>query len=599
MVETLTLSGKLEDITARPVDATTSARIKRPAPDTAAGSIITTQPAPLPVSADGSFTATVHEGLGWLYIDGDGWSDSVRFVAAAGMTTFWEAVANAYPAPIIGTWLEMKKQFQVSIEELADSIIEKVKRANPEPRATGEALLSADTVLNDLLPGRYQVPTRDVAKALGLPAEAVGTITVDWSEGVGSRRFHTFTTGAAGDFQIFRNSYYNGRWLGWREEKLPWSRGALDGTVHLDDLRGAACEGVWGVSGAVASKVGSPTAASAVVEVTVSGSITFQSMIVGEKPPKRYLRWYWNGGWQDWHEPAAAVGTPSATATTTKATDAMVESLMATTDPTKTFQADHAARVASLRSRIGPVTLDGAGGLSLIFDHGTTAVRDWVWPELKKRGLTGTLALSPEVHLDGQGDSRDQATTEELKQMVAEGLVIASHSGDHLGAISYNDLWRQIVVSKQTLESKLGTRVDSWVQPGYALSAGNYKDFGAGRSEQAYSDTMAGRLLQQTYPVITGYVGEEYLYPPVELPVGVRRSAMEKKDSIQTVYNYVNEAAEKGLKHLTFIHPYIFTDDSDDFATRGDYIAFLDHVAKLRDAGRLKVLTLPQLAIAT
>ena len=73
---------------------------------------------------------------------------------------------------------------------------------------------------------------------------------------------------------------------------------------------------------------------------------------------------------------------------------------------------------------------------------------------------------------------------------------------------------------------------------------------------------------------------------------------MEKKETVAQVRDYVQQAADKGLKHINFIHPYALLDSSDTYATKQDYINFLDLVVQLRDAGKLKVLTLPQLAIA-
>ena len=278
--------------------------------------------------------------------------------------------------------------------------------------------------------------------------------------------------------------------------------------------------------------------------------------------------------------------------------DAALDSLMKTNDPTTSFESDRAALVGDLRRRVGPVHVGDAGALALVFDHGTTAFREWVWPELKKRNLVGTMALCPEVHLDDKGDSRHRATNDEIKSWVKDGLVIASHSGDHAGAKTTTDVYRQIVVSKQALESKLDTRVDCWVQPGYSTADGDYGGFGTGQSAANYTGTLAGRLLQQTYPVITGYVGDDYLYPMQELPVGVQRSLMEKKETVAQVRDYVQQTADQGLKHINFIHPYALPESSDTYATKQDYIDFLDLVAQLRDAGKLKVLTLPQLAIA-
>lgn len=487
--------------------------------------------------------------------------------------------------------------------------IAKIDQAALEPRATGAAQLTADSDRTSLAPGRYQVPSAAVATALGLPVADRGTLTVDWLDESGVRRRHLFEVGDPGKYRIFRNHYYNGSWVtGWVLEAdftsfKPWSRGQLDGTVPLNDIRGEAYEGIWELSSGVAIELSAPVRSAAALEVMKSGTITIQRLTSAEPLPRVLSRFWWNGKWSDWETPNGGATAPEQTgqglSPAQVAADAMVESVVEVVDPTTDYQTRHAALVSEMTSRVGAPSLGTAGGLALVFDHGTTAFRDWVWPELKKRGLPATLALCPEIHLDGKGDSRHQATNEEIKQWVAEGLAIASHSGDHAGAKTNTDLWRQIVVSKQTLESKLGTPVDAWVQPGYALSGGDYKGFGSGQTAEAYTGTVAGRLLQKTYPVITGYVGDDYLYPgDTPLPVGAQRSAMEKKDSISLVRNYVTQAADKGLKHINFIHPYIFQDTSSTYATKADYLAFLDLVVSLRDAGKLKVLTLPQLAVA-
>lgn len=94
----MTLSGSLTDITSRSIESIASVTVKAPAPRVDGGSGVTiTQPTTVPVLPSGEVTIQVVPGLGWLYLDGDGWSDSIRFVAAEGMTSLWEAVVNALP----------------------------------------------------------------------------------------------------------------------------------------------------------------------------------------------------------------------------------------------------------------------------------------------------------------------------------------------------------------------------------------------------------------------------------------------------------------------------------------------------------------------
>ena len=95
---TITLTGRLADVTDRSIETITRVTAKapayRPGPDV---DITTTQPAHVDLSGDGKISLNVVAGLGWLFLEGDGWSDSIRFVAAQGMTTLWEAVVNALP----------------------------------------------------------------------------------------------------------------------------------------------------------------------------------------------------------------------------------------------------------------------------------------------------------------------------------------------------------------------------------------------------------------------------------------------------------------------------------------------------------------------
>lgn len=98
MATTITLTGRLADITSAPIDEVTRVQVKAPSYRPGPGvELTTTAPTTLDVGGDGAFTVNVVEGVGWLYIEGPGWSDTVRFVAAVGMTTMWEAVVNAMP----------------------------------------------------------------------------------------------------------------------------------------------------------------------------------------------------------------------------------------------------------------------------------------------------------------------------------------------------------------------------------------------------------------------------------------------------------------------------------------------------------------------
>ncbi|OFT67749.1 hypothetical protein HMPREF3147_01100 [Corynebacterium sp. HMSC05D03] len=562
------------------------------------------------VDQSGEFTLTTVAGKGWLYIEGPGWSDSIPFVAAEGMKLFIEAWANASSSG--GVYAIIKELIDAmggaTEQELQDLVQQAKMYADAASRASAaesvwdKGMISAKTDILSLAPGRYGLTSGAVASSMGLPGNAPGVLIVDYLDGPNGRLYGRFwwehKDNTYGRIRYSATSY-NGSFSGWLADNT-WHKMPLTTSDKLVELPPGRYPVV---SEDVAKAQGLPWSGMGYLEMEWLGTSAFQRVDwwTGVNPTHHWRISIYNKSmsaatWEHLH--GADTGEDEANAYQLAGADAAIEAMITTHDPTNSYVADHAALVGDLKRRIGPVNVGEAGALALVFDHGTTAFRDWVWPELKKRNLVGTMALCPEVHLDGKGDSRHRATNDEIKAWIGEGLAIASHSGDHGGAKTTTDLYRQIVVSKQALETKLDTKVDCWVQPGYSLEGGNYKGFGTGQLATDYTDTMAGRLLQQTYPVITGYVGDDYLYPMQELPVGVQRSLMERKDSVAQVRDYVQQAADQGLKHISFIHPYVLVDESDTYATKQDYIDLLDLVVQLRDTGKLKVLTLPQLAIA-
>lgn len=469
-----------------------------------------------------------------------------------------------------------------------------------EDKKWDKGILTRAVDLLSLAPGRYGLMSASVASSMGLPGNSAGVLIVDYLDGPNGRlsgRFWWEYQDRTYGRICYSATSYNGKFSGWQPDNT-WHKMPLTTSDKLVELP----PGRYPVASEdVAKALGLPWAGMGYLEMEWLGTSAYQRVDwwTGVQPTHHWRISIYNKGWDKavW-EHLHGADTGEGSNYQLAGADAAIEAMLTTNDPTSSFESEHAALVGDLKRRVGPVNVGSAGALALVFDHGTTAFREWIWPELKKRNLVGTMALCPEVHLDDNGDSRHRATNDEIKSWVKDGLVIAGHSGDHEGAKTTTDIYRQIVVSKQALETKLDTKVDCWVQPGYSLADGDYGGFGTGQLASNYTDTLAGRLLQQTYPVITGYVGDDYLYPMQELPVGVQRSLMEKKESVAEVRDYVQQAADQGLKHINFIHPYALADSSDTYATKRDYIDFLDLVAGLRDAGKLKVLTLPQLAIA-
>lgn len=604
----VTLTGKIADIMDRPVEDLTSAVVKHPTYQVGeVGALATSAPREVEVAEDGTFSVTVNPGKGWLHLTGSGWTESVGFVASSGMSLFIEAVANYDASPIYDLLRDLIDALGGTTEAELQALVEQAKmwadkaaqaQANKDTWYKGS--LTTAVPLLDLQPGRYGIFSKAVVDGMGLPGGAsTGMLVVQWLDGNGLYRRFVWESDAAGGYEMWRAVSYNKSNPVFSQANTPYVGKPLTAETVLTDLS----PGRYPVaSRAVAEALGLPNPGMGVLDVSWLGSKAYQRFdwMTGVNPFCHYRASVYNGSlsnavWEQLHPVTVAESDP-----TSVATKSAINALLATVDPTVDFAEKRTELVAGMKSRLGTVSTGGKGAVALVFDHGTTAFRDWVWPALKQRGLTGTLALCPEVHLDpAKADSRDQATIDELKAMVADGLAIASHSGDHQGATGWVDIHRQIVDSRATLETRLGTTVDSWVQPGYGLATGNYDGFGTGQTAEVYSSTVAGRLLQKTYPVITGYVGaDDVTHYTGALPVGAQRSLFETKDSIVRVREFIQRAADEGSKHITFIHPYAILDSSDSYANKADYLALLDLIVSLRDAGKLAVLTLPQLAIA-
>lgn len=598
-----TLTGKIIDVTSRPPESISSITVKAPSARIGSGTeVVTSSPANVDFnSSTGEITISdLTGGLSWLYIEGDGWSDSIALAVAEGMITIVEAIANATGVPGLVDLIALLLDLQNRIDEIAQGAVDEAAAEIKWHRPPLAASDNADT----LGPGAHPVPSSAVASALGLPEDTQGEIfhyELDASRL--HRRQHYRADAVNSPVKDYRRAYYNGTWRPWElAGAVPHRRGKVPAGLTPEDMQGTAFEGLWNYDSGQAAAWSIPSGAAGFIEVSSSGASTLHEVSTLTTPIQRYERRAYNGNWSsDWQqvggeEPGEVDGSEYVTATSKAAINLLIPSVV---DPTVAYESDHAALVDGLKTRLGPVSTGGKAAVALVADHGTSAFKEWIWAAAKARGIPFTMALCPETHLDGRGDSRHLATNEDIKQWISEGLSVASHSGDHGGALGYFDISRQIVTSKQKLEAKLETAVDAWVQPGYSLSDGNYDGFGTGQAVTHYTDTVAGRLLQQTYPVITGYVGDDYVYPgDADLPVGVQRSLMERKDSYQDVKDYIQQAIDTGGKHVNFIHPYAIPESSSTYVTRAEYLDFLDWLVQKRAAGALVLLTLPELAVS-
>ncbi|WP_168156411.1 pyocin knob domain-containing protein, partial [Corynebacterium sp. HMSC11D10] len=222
----VTLSGTLADVTTSPIETTTSVTVKAPAIRPDGSQVTTTKPQQVKVAANGAFSITVVPGVGWLYIDGDGWSDTIRFVAAEGMTTMWQAIVNALPVTgDMRAYLESLNDARAEVRKALDDALKTV--GSSVDKAVADRLWEKGTVaqgmdLNTLTrSGFYAVPSNVVADSLknapaDLSARTIAAVTVKSYGSAVEQVWSAIHSRDRGDFPVYRRtSDTYGNWSAW------------------------------------------------------------------------------------------------------------------------------------------------------------------------------------------------------------------------------------------------------------------------------------------------------------------------------------------------------------------------------------------------
>ena len=118
-----TLTGKITDVTGRAPNSISSITVKAPSVrigGSGGSSVIVSSPATVDFNrSTGDITISgLTIGLSWLYIEGDGWSDSIALAAADGMITLVEAVANASGVPGLVDYIELLETLRQNMQDV-------------------------------------------------------------------------------------------------------------------------------------------------------------------------------------------------------------------------------------------------------------------------------------------------------------------------------------------------------------------------------------------------------------------------------------------------------------------------------------------------
>ena len=217
-----TLTGKITDVTGRAPDSISSITVKAPSARIGSGTdVIVSSPATVNFNrGTGDITISgLTGGLSWLYIEGDGWSDSIALAVAEGMITLAEAIANAVGVPGIADYISLLANLENAVDEVAqgavDAAVDNIKWER------GDVPEGAD--IRTLAAGVWKVFSSKTARTLvNTPpqAEAKDTSVIDVQMGGRNRKVITWTAlkPSSGQPAIFRTHQDSGgSWSEWAQ----------------------------------------------------------------------------------------------------------------------------------------------------------------------------------------------------------------------------------------------------------------------------------------------------------------------------------------------------------------------------------------------
>lgn len=587
MATTMTLTGRLADITSRPVERTTRVSVKKPAYAPGPGvEITTTQPVAVATGEDGTFSISVVEGLGWLYLDGDGWSDSIRFVAAEGMATVWEAVVNALPhhAEVKKMLLALYEAYEQSKagQALPPYLVESALR---ETYATKQEFLAAlQDRADDAVAAAISTDAsiQDAARLAVRDQVAAAENTTSLIDNSGENAGQLVKTDSNGKLTVTDAAIITGsdvpnkKYVDNAASAARWQQGQIP---YNQDLNTFLTLGVSYASvGVGRTLVNAPGAAACLVTVESGPGKYFRQSWFRfgglSAVPEEYFRWTLDGGitWSEWMEAAAST----------------VESVA---------QPTHRRAVLKHRSRLrrgGVIGTNGATPVALTFDHGFGNFRDKVLPVLQRLGLPCTAAFN-----DGQMGNAENggATWADLQQWAIDnGVEYAHHARSHADApeSALDEVLTGSITAAAENWPALAT--DAFIMPG--VSGTKWAGFNGGNDTRSWWEHPAGRTIADNFPVVSGTTAGYYV------------PMMGGEDNTWTMYRYsfdtearadtfmakVKALAGTGMGIAGFMHPSVL--DSEGKTSVAKLTEVLEFLAAERDAGRVEVLTLSGFAYA-
>lgn len=580
------ISGTISDITTHPLEDVSQVTVKSAYAQPSAAGITVTQPQRVDFDQAGNFTVTATEGVkGWLYVEGPGWSDSIPFIAAAGMTKLWEAVINGMGLPSdIGDYLGIKDAVN---EALADKLsdlaknhpFDKFYRGGVTVGDPAEKYLHTDSV------GIWSVTSSEVVRdtfQIDHPKAKLGTVTITPSTAGGTSVQQTYIDSVTG-LVLVRRQNSRGEAAEWStlDDEKPFFRGiVLNDTIdNIADWTAPEAAGAWSVSNSnIAAKVGLPEEATAGTLFNLTDGnkgAEIKQRIFITTDGDLWTQYSTSRGYTDWtkKEPAAPtidVGGGGGGGGAVTAYDTMLRG----------------------RGRIGT---SGRPVVAFRFDHSAKPFVEKVLPVLKKHGLPATMPCFVEMMDPQPGYNSDISNGygwDDVQECFYNGVEIFSHSWSHQDATTADGIEKEIRSSRFALEENMpDVLVHGWANPGVPNA---YNGYWGGDSTHHVKMGLnyAGQLITNTYACFnTNVSGVTQL--------GTRDLAhrtIETITSLDTVKDRVQAAADTTTAAVLMLHPNQL--DNDNRMSLALFDEVCAWIAAERDAGRLEVLTMSGVALA-
>lgn len=248
----------------------------------------------------------------------------------------------------------------------------------------------------------------------------------------------------------------------------------------------------------------------------------------------------------------------------------------------------------------GKVFTGDAVPVALTFDDYPRDFRDKIKPLLEARGLPCTIGLSSKMYDPTSTVIYAGATGTTWAEIDAwpATISVSNHSATHMAAEDRLSIHREIVDGLKDLRAALPNKpIYTFIQPSVVYDAG----FDNGDKLESYAGTIAGHMQLGNHGYVTGtrrtagfattciMVGNR----PIQ---GLVRNWLDTKSGIDIAQSRITSARPK--KHGIIIAAHADRFGKSGFATMSEITTFLDWLKSEQDAGRVKVLTLEQFAIA-